>query len=92
MRTSAMDGSTPVNHKRNAELLYEIRIRELRVKRLKKALMDAEPDSGEFNRLAHEIATEEQWIKYYNFLLTGPKALTENDEYARLAAFGEVRK
>ena len=78
-----------INHKRNMELREEIRIRELRVRRLEKELDDTIPDSGEFDRLAKEIATEEKSIMYYNILLNDPSA---TEEIARLRAFGEERR
>lgn len=77
-----------LDHKRNAELREEIRTRELRVQRLEKALIEAVPDSGEFDRLAKEITTEEKSIMYYNILLNDPNA---TEEIARIRAFGESR-
>ena len=73
-----------INHKSDAELCEEIRIRELRVQRLEKAMMEAEPDSDEFYRLAKEIAKEEKWIKYYNLLLRRPGYMTEEQVWSNV--------
>lgn len=79
---------TTINHARNAELRDKKRIRELRVQRLEKALIEAIPDSDNFKWLANEIVTEEKWIKYYGLLLSGLEYMTE--ELAQFIAFGKA--